>query len=284
LILKRRRNIYKFLTLYSAIADMEISGKSFHLNLSIDDMTARIWAKFLGAGHRVLSYLRNLPVRLRRLGTHLWKGMLFLRPLKRQKWVSGISSIIAPRIGMWWLELFIYILDSLGIPELYETIMDFVKFNTRALYKWEIALARSVFGNAIDYRRVRIDEYSFAGPRQKKFCYVSFYVINSWGSMQNSIFIHEMTHVWQFEKMGSVYIPHALKAQQSEMGYNYGGVSALKACQEKGKSFRSFNLEQQGDIISDYYRIRDGYQPLWGNGSRHDLPIYESFVDQLKNG
>lgn len=263
---------------------MEISGKSFHLNLRLDNMGAQIWIKILGTGYRLLNFLKSFPARLQRLFTHFWKGLVFfkLRRTRAKKPFTG--NELVNRIGVWWIELLLYILDIAGIPELYETLMDFVKFNTRSLYKWEIALARSVFGNAIDYRRVRIDEYSLAGPRQKKFCYVSFYIINSWGAMQNSIFIHEMTHVWQFEKMGSVYIPHALWAQGSKMGYDYGGALALKTAYEKGKSFLSFNLEQQGDIIADYYRIRDGYKPHWGNGSRHDLPVYESYVDQLKNG
>ena len=102
--------------------------------------------------------------------------------------------------------------------------------------------------------------------------------------MQNSILLHELTHIWQFQQMGAVYVPRAIKAQFSKMGYNYGGVSALKAYLGKGKSFLSFNLEQQGDIISDYYRIKDGYRPRWGNGDRRDLSIYESFVNQVKNG
>ena len=58
--------------------------------------------------------------------------------------------------------------------------------------------------------------------------------------MQNSILIHELTHVWQFEKMGSVYIPYALIAQQSKMGYNYGGVSELKTWPGEGKKFPLF--------------------------------------------
>ncbi len=262
---------------------MEISGKTFHINLRLENMGSQIWAKFLGIGHRILGFLKNVPTRTNRIIKHLWKGLLFMRPRKRYWWESEFNKHLAQRIGIWWLDLLFYIVDWLGVTEIYETITDFVKFNARPLYKWEISLAQSVFGNSIDYRRVRIDEYSLIGPKQKKFCYVSFYFINSWGPMQNSTFIHEMTHVWQFEKMGSTYIPHALRAQGSKMGYNYGGVSALKACQEKGKSFLSFNLEQQGDIISDYYRIRDGYKPHWGNGCRHDLPVYESFINQVRN-
>ncbi len=261
---------------------MEISGKSFHINLRLENMGSQIWAKFLGIGYRILAYVRCLPARIIRVFKHLWNGLQFLYPSRLQRAGSKSDSSLVQRIGFWWLDFSFYTLDCLAVPEFYETIMDLVKFNSRPLYKWEITLAQSVFGNSIDYRRVRIDEYSVAGPRQKKFCYVSFYFINSWGPMQNFIFIHEMTHIWQFEKMGSIYIPHALRAQSSIMGYNYGGVSALKTGLEKGKRFLSFNFEQQGDIISDYYRIRDGYKPQWGNACRHDLPIYESFIDQMR--
>ena len=97
---------------------MEISGKSFHFNLRLDDMTSQIWTKLLGTGYRVLSYIRNLPVRLNRIVQHLWKGLLFLRPNRLQWWGSAQNSILVHRIGMWWLELLLYVLDGFGIPEM----------------------------------------------------------------------------------------------------------------------------------------------------------------------
>jgi hypothetical protein len=252
--------------------------------LRLEKIVTQTGVKIFGIGFRLLSYFKSIPTRASRLLKHVWSGILFFRPGQLRNWKFSIYIEIIFDIGKWWLELFIYAMDCFGIPECYETIQDFIKFNTRALNKREIAIAKSVFGNSIDYRRVRIDDYSLAGPKQKKFCYVSFYIINSWGPMHNSIYIHEMTHIWQFEKMGSVYIPHALIAQRSKMGYNYGGVSGLKNCQEKGKRFLSFNLEQQGEIVSDYYRLKNGYKPHWGDGRQQDLPIYESFIDQLGNG
>jgi len=83
--------------------------------------------------------------------------------------------------------------------------------------------------------------------------------------------------------MGSVYIPRTLDLILKWLTIN-GGMSALRAYKEKGKSFLSFNLEQQGNIISDYFMIKDGYQPKWGMGNRHDLSVYESFVEQMKRG
>ncbi len=262
---------------------MEIYGKSYYIHLNFEKILIQLWKKFLASCFRFIEIFQKLPIRLTRLFRHLLKGFSFLEPSSIHQQKSEVSKWTLNRIFVWWIEFLIYLMDIIGIPELYETVLDFLKFNSRSLYAWEIEMAKSIFGKSINYRRVRVDELSIAGPKQKSFCYVSFYIINSWGSMQNSILIHELTHVWQFEQMGSVYIPRAIKAQKSKMGYNYGGVSALKASIEKGKSFLSFNLEQQGDIISDYFRIKDGYQPRWGQGGKHDLSVYGFFVNQVVN-
>ncbi|MEM1319503.1 MAG: hypothetical protein AAGG75_04560 [Bacteroidota bacterium] len=258
---------------------MEISGKSYHLRFNPKSILPALWHKSLMVVYRFVDYLCCLPQRLWRVVRHLWVGLQGVLSLSLD---SDWRSIWRQRLPMWCLELLIYLLECLGIGELYETLQDWVKFNTRPMYDWEIELARSVFGDSINYRRVRIDEMAVLGPRQKHFYYVSFYIINSWGPMQDSILLHELTHVWQYERMGAVYMPRALKAQFSRYGYNYGGISALKAYLRKGKDFLSFNLEQQGDIVSDYHRLKKGYQPRWGNGSRSDLPIYEAFIQQMR--
>jgi hypothetical protein len=89
-------------------------------------------------------------------------------------------------------------------------------------------------------------------------------------------------HVWQFERLGGAYIPGALRAQKSMEGYNYGGVEALSACLARGGGLSDFNLEQQADIVSDYFCIREGMNPAWGRGTRQDLAVYEYFIAGLK--
>ena len=212
---------------------------------------------------------------------HLWQGMRINESGKRYWWESELGSHAGHRIAVWWMSLMVYLLECLGSGEVYETVMDFVKFNTRTLHPWEIQLAKSIYGNTIQYRRVRIDEMAMAGPKQKQFCYVSFYLVNSWGPMRNRIFIHELMHVWQYERMGALYMVHALRAQQSIMGYNYGGVTTLKAYLEKGKNLHDFNPEQQADIVADYYLIKNGYSPQWGRGGQEDLAVYEKFIEDL---
>ena len=258
---------------------MRISGKSFHFDIRGRHLGYLLGVKLVAILLRSIDAFRYLPPRLRRVGQHLLLGARNLR----QAYDEGmVSRILGGRIVYWWLEFILLLLDCLAIGEWYETLIDFAKFNSRPLYAWEKKLAHSIFGRSINYQRVRIDEYSVAGPRQFSLCYVSFYCINSWGKMDNSLLIHELMHVWQYQKMGIVYIPRALKAQRSPEGYDYGGAQGLEAARLAGRSLRSFNLEQQADIISDYYRIREGYPPRWGRASVTDLPLYEYFVEQLR--
>ena len=75
----------------------------------------------------------------------------------------------------------------------------------------------------------------------------------------------------------------ALIAQHTHCGYDYGGVRALKERRKKGESLLDFNLEQQGDIVTDYFLLKSGYRTQWGNAKLEDLPTYQSFVEDLKN-
>jgi len=99
------------------------------------------------------------------------------------------------------------------------------------------------------------------------------------GTSDMSWLIHELTHVWQYERMGAIYMAKAIHAQDNA-GYDYGGVEALE--ENAGEGMLAFNLEQQGDIIRDYYNIRNGLNPRWGSGTTADLPTYEIYVNQVR--
>lgn len=237
--------------------------------------------KVAAAFARFVYFLASYPRRVLRLLKHFAHGLDCLRPRQQHWWESVVSTQAIIGIGYWWAELPFYLLDLIGVAELYETLADFVKFGTRKLEPWEIELARSVYGDSIRYDLVRLDERAYLGPRQHRFAYVSMHTINSWGKLQNATLIHELMHVWQYEQHGIVYILRSLRAQHSKMGYNYGGVSALRSAANKGKYFKAFNYEQQADILSDYYRIRNGYKPEWGLAKRSDLQLYYRYVKQL---
>jgi hypothetical protein len=182
-------------------------------------------------------------------------------------------------IRNWWGTFFIYCFELVGIGEFYQTIAELIKFNTRPLSTREIELAQTVFGDSLSYELIRWDKKAYFGAKKQKIAYVSFHTINSWGDLRADIFIHELVHVWQYECMGAVYIPRALAAQKTKEGYNYGGLEALKKYEYKGLS--AFNLEQQADIIADYFRIKNDMKPEWSRGTKSDLEVYETYVKEL---
>jgi len=229
--------------------------------------------KISGTRLRFFDVFRRFPVRLRRLVRHLKSGP--------RSFLSAPRKLNAAL--RWWSESLYLALDLAGIPEVYETLLDWIKYKTRPLTGREIDVARSVFGDSIQYARVRIDEGAYVGCRHFRFLYVSFYTINAWGAFNDEFLIHELVHVWQYEKFGGVYIPRAIRAIHSPEGYNYGGVGVLRQAVKTGKSFLDFNYEQQADIITDYYRLKTGKRPQWGQATAADLPVYAHFRDFLTN-
>jgi len=257
---------------------MVILGKSYYVEITFANFVWLLYTKIITMFHRIWDAICWLPLRLSRMGKHIYSGILHF---SKEEGQSEFEKLTLTGVIYWWLEFSVLILSVLGVAEIYETITDFVKFNTRSLTSWEKKLLRSIYGESINYQRVRIDNLGFIGPRQFRLCYVSFYTINSWGDMSNRILVHEMMHVWQYQKMGAVYIPRALAAQNSAMGYNYGGLPALEAAVQSGEGLNAFNLEQQADIIADYYSLREGYRAQWSDAGRFDLPLYERFVKEL---
>jgi hypothetical protein len=175
------------------------------------------------------------------------------------------------------VDFFFYILDVFAVGEFYETFCDWTKYNTRALDARERAIVLELFGGSIDVDRIRIDEFALV-PHYMQIAYVSIYTINCFGKMSEALFVHELIHIWQYEQMGSVYIPRALRAQRSLAGYNYGGASAL---QEGAQDLLTYNYEQQGDILADYWRAKHSRPTKWENEFLMVEP-YVGLVEQLR--
>lgn len=62
-------------------------------------------------------------------------------------------------------------------------------------------------------------------------------------------FIHEMTHVWQAQSRGWWYLPLVGPFQRK---YSYR--------LEPGKPFLAYNIEQQAEIVSHAFLLRQGWQ------------------------
>jgi hypothetical protein len=178
--------------------------------------------------------------------------------------------------------------DFLRGPRIFESIWRLLT-RDRALSEAEFQAASSVLGaSAIRYGDVRVADGGLLWlifKFNKKRAFATFHTINIPGSGTNfnsrlDIFVHELTHVYQFELIGSIYIWQALRAQWSS-GYRYGGWRQLAKDRKSGKHFGDYNREQQAQIAQDYYR------KVVAKGLSAENPIsqaYEPFINELRNG
>jgi len=194
---------------------------------------------------------------------------------------DGLDRSVSPFRGKpvgYLLDLFFFLLDIFWIGELYETVSEWLKYRTRALDAREREIVHTLFGDAVDVDRIRIDEAALTAAWSRA-TYVGIYTINSNGPMSEDLFVHELIHIWQYARLGSVYIPRALRAQRSPEGYNYGGVIELGLGDAE---WMAYNYEQQGDILADYWRARHGRTTRWDDGLV-GVDSFMPFVEKLKS-
>lgn len=133
----------------------------------------------------------------------------------------------------------------------------------RPLTEGEIRLAKAVFGGAIDYAQVRIHDkpFFFAQPASSgmtpngeiyvRDIYSADYSKEPPG--RRGFFIHEMTHVWQYQN--KVLNPVAAAIGLSlKNRFNYG--AAYNFSLEDGKDLTAYGLEQQASIVQEYFLLK----------------------------
>lgn len=148
--------------------------------------------------------------------------------------------------------------------------------NSRGLTPDEVALARGVFGAAIDYGRVRVHARKW-WPFQPRgvtmapdgdlwfhpdgglfcadFCESPLHI--------QGHFIHEMTHVWQAQRSGKWWLP---LMRHPFCRYGYDVVP--------GKPFERYGIEQQAEIVRHLFLMRSGLSVT----NKPPLDVYEALV------
>lgn len=124
----------------------------------------------------------------------------------------------------------------------------------------EIALAQTIFGDAIDYTIVRIkrrkwwpfqpsritmapDGHLYFHPASPAYC-------DDFSLAQmhvQAFFIHELTHVWQTQTLGKWYL---ILRRHPFCRYSY----TLKP----GAPFGAYGIEQQAEIVKHAFLLRHG--------------------------
>jgi hypothetical protein len=130
----------------------------------------------------------------------------------------------------------------------------------RPLTPGEIELSASVFGDAIDYSRVRLIKRKWWPFQPRNFIMTPCGNLHfdpkgsAWSNDFSTesigiqgLFIHEMTHVWQTQKKGRFYLP---LMRHPFCRYDY----AVRA----GWPLERYGLEQQAEIVSHAFLMRHG--------------------------
>lgn len=129
---------------------------------------------------------------------------------------------------------------------------------TRPLTPGEIALARSIFHDAIDYARVEIRnrKWAFFQPRGTTMAPRGHIHFHPGSGLYRDdfaaaplglqgLFVHEMTHVWQHQQ--GMFLP---LRRHPFSRYRYALVP--------GRPFRRYGIEQQAEIVRHAYLLARG--------------------------
>ena len=159
----------------------------------------------------------------------------------------------------------------------------------RSLYPWETAAARQVFGDHLAYDRVRIHEgatwtnwVNVLGRWLKRLpppepstnnaltlghhCFFPVALptaLPAAGSPQDYAvgwLIHELTHTWQYDRLGWVYLYRALLAQfqLGDAAYTLPSPADLLDKRAAGWTLLQLNGEAEAVLVSQYYyALRD---------------------------
>ena len=143
---------------------------------------------------------------------------------------------------------------------------------SRPLTPGEVTLARSIFGDAIDYSTVMLVRRKWwpFQPRNVAMAptgNIHFHPQSDLWSEdfaaeplhRQSLFIHEMTHVWQTQTRGRFYLP---LMRHPFCRYDY--------TVEEGRPFERYGLEQQAEIVRHAFLSRRG-APISGRASAQAL-------------
>lgn len=175
--------------------------------------------------------------------------------------------------------------DLVGGPEIAQLVMH-LGMHTTPLSRMEVAAAAAVLGpGAIRYGEVRVAEggilrlvFHFNGNR----AFATWHTVHlprdgAHRRADLSLLVHELTHVFQYEQVGTRYLGEAVAAQlrQGPACYRYGGPAGLAEACIQGRRYADFNREAQAQIAQDYYRLRVAGE---------DGAAYAPFIAELRAG
>jgi hypothetical protein len=239
-----------------------------------------------------INLVRDLPLRLSRLLQTLWQalmGLIFVWPAlfvaaqrgNLRAWLGQTGGELAG----WLHRLLTQTFDLLGGPEIGQFVMHLIT-RTTPLTGDEIATMSSVLGpNALRYEDIRVAEgglFDLIFKLNGNLAFATWHTVNMpreghHTRANRAILVHELTHIYQYERVGTRYLGEAIYMliKTKRDCYNYGAADGLQQACDAGRTYRDFNREQQAQITQDYYTLRE---------RGVDVSAYEPFLAQVRAG
>ena len=132
----------------------------------------------------------------------------------------------------------------------------------------ETADVENLFGESIDTSRVRITRDEFLSFYAPKVVGDTIHLRADWGLFiggglalsprGQSVLVHELVHVWQYQRGGVAYIGSSLWAQSLGVltGKGRGAAYHWQAAVDRGLPWSRWNAEQQAQAIQDLHDAR----------------------------
>ena len=235
-----------------------------------------------------LNLVRDFPVRFRRLVQTLrrgWAGAWHLAPAARQQRLGLWLRQSAGETANWVHLLVVQVFDLAGGPEIAQFFMHLLTHTTPLTPAERAAISAILGSKGLRYGEVRVAEgglFDLVFKVNGNLAFTTWHTINFPRSGHHTranlaILIHELTHVYQYEQVGSRYLGEAIyKLVTTRRNcYAYGAAAGLQAAQAKGEGYRDFNREQQAQIVQDYYTLCQ---------KGEDVSAYEPFIAQARAG
>ena len=140
----------------------------------------------------------------------------------------------------------------------------------RPLTDGEIKLAKTLFGDSIDYALVRVLDQPTSSLQGKNTAMVAgndIYMHNCYredyskaSSFGRCLFIHEMTHIWQGQNK---VLNQVLAVLELNLKHRFNYSAAYFFALDGNKDLTDYGLEQQAAIVEEYYLIKHAGLPAY---------------------
>lgn len=239
-----------------------------------------------------LNLFRDGPKRLRRLGHTIlagWREVIHFKSAfqeARQQQNLRVYGYESAQKCVFGLHLLLaHLFDLVGGPEIAQFFLHLFTF-TKPLTDHEITQMQTVLAPAsLRYEDIRVAEgglYDWLFRLNGGLAFATWHTVNfprngRYTRANLPILVHELSHVYQYEQVGSRYLGEAIYQlwQLKQACYQYGGVLGLQQANQVGQSYATFNREQQAQIVQDFYTRQS---------QGKDVSVYEPLMAQCREG